>query len=59
MHYILGRQLFSQYWDRLFGSVREYNQSKFFVKSTNVNRTIESAQSQLLGIFENMEKLRI
>ena len=59
MHYVLGGHLFHEYWDRIFGSLREYNQSKFYVKSTDVNRTIESAQSQLLGIFENMKELTI
>lgn len=36
-----------------------YNQSKFYFKSTNVNRTIESVQSQLLGLFENIESVNI
>ncbi len=54
MHYILGQQLYKRYWQKLFGGtpyVSTYNQSKFYVKSTNVNRTIESVQSQLAGIF--------
>jgi hypothetical protein len=54
MHYILGQNLYKTYWNQLFGStpyMNNYNQSKFYVKSTDVNRTIESAQSQLLGIF--------
>ncbi len=54
MHYILGQNLHKTYWNKLFdGSpyLSTYNQSKFYVKSTNVNRTIESAQSQLLGIL--------
>jgi hypothetical protein len=54
MHYILGQSLYKNYWNQLFGStpyMNAYNQSKFYVKSTNFNRTIESAQSQLLGIF--------
>ena len=54
MHYILGQNLYATYWNSLFGGTpyfSTYNQSKFYVKSTNVNRTIESVQSQLLGIF--------
>ena len=54
MHYILGQNLYQEYWNKLFANTpffNTYNQSKFYVKSTNVNRTIESVQSQLLGIF--------
>lgn len=54
MHYILGQELYKRYWRTLFGDtpyISTYNQSKFYVKSTNVNRTIESVQSQLAGIF--------
>jgi hypothetical protein len=54
MHYILGQELYKRYWQTLFGAtpyISTYNQSKFYVKSTNVNRTIESVQSQLAGIF--------
>lgn len=51
MHYMLGKLLFQDYWGRLFGSSNSYNQSKFYFKSTDVNRTIESIQSQLMGIF--------
>ncbi len=54
MHYILGKELYKRYWSNLFANTKffsTYNQSKFYVKSTNVNRTIESVQSQLAGIF--------
>ncbi len=54
MHYILGKELYKRYWSDLFANTKffsTYNQSKFYVKSTNVNRTIESVQSQLAGIF--------
>lgn len=54
MHYILGQNLYRNYWAQLFAGTpfaTAYNQSKFYVKSTNVNRTIESVQSQLLGVF--------
>jgi hypothetical protein len=43
MHYILGQNLYKQYWNSLFANTpfsNTYNQSKFYVKSTNVNRTI-------------------
>ena len=56
---MLGKMLFRDYWSKLFGDNLRYNQSKFFFKSTNVNRTIESVQSQLMGIFENTESLNI
>jgi hypothetical protein len=58
MHYVLGQQLYRQYWSQLF-SDNKYNQSRFYVKSTDVNRTIESAQSQLMGILEQVEPLEI
>lgn len=62
MHYILGQNLYKVYWDQLFSGtpyLSTYNQSKIYVKSTNVNRTIQSVQSQLMGIFENIDKLTI
>lgn len=59
MHYRLGQQLFLEYWSRLFGNNMVYNQSNFYVKSTNVNRTIESVQSQLFGILENLTPLNL
>lgn len=43
MHYILGQSLYKEYWNKLFANTpffNTYNQSKFYVKSTNVNRTI-------------------
>ena len=58
MHYVLGQQLYKQYWTKLFND-NTYNQSRFYVKSTDVNRTIESAQSQLMGILEQVEPLKI
>jgi hypothetical protein len=62
MHYILGQNLYRTYWAQLFAGTAyatTYNQSKFYVKSTNVNRTIESVQSQMIGIFENLDTLTI
>ena len=54
MHYLLGKKLYSEYWQNLFGNTpfeNRYNQSKFYIKSSDINRTIESAQSQLMGIL--------
>ena len=62
MHYVLGQSLYKEYWNKLFSDPKinkTYNQSKFYVKSTNVNRTIESVQSQLLGLFENLDPLTL
>lgn len=62
MHYLLGKKLYEQYWDKLFkGTPFEYryNQSKFYIRSTNLDRTLESAQSHLLGILENIPPLNI
>jgi|JI6StandDraft_1071083.scaffolds.fasta_scaffold253415_1 hypothetical protein len=51
MHYMLGKMLYQDYWGKLFGAGNQYNQSKFYFKSTDINRTIESIQSQLMGVF--------
>lgn len=54
MHYLLGKIIYEQYWDKLFGDTpyeEVYNQSHFYIKSTNVNRTIESAQSHMFGLL--------
>ena len=62
MHYLLGKKMYDTYWMRLFGGTSnqdKYNQSKFYVKSTDVNRTIESAQSHLYGILESLPALEI
>ncbi len=43
MHYLLGNKIYGQYWDKLFNNTNyfdQYNQSKFYIKSTDVNRTI-------------------
>lgn len=60
MHYLLGQILYEQYWMALFNNTpyqRNYNQSKFYIKSTDVNRTIESVQSQMMGLFEKLDPL--
>jgi hypothetical protein len=62
MHYLLGREIYKQYWVRLFGGTPYndyYNNTKFFIKSTDVNRTIESCQSHMMGIFEGLPALKI
>lgn len=54
MHYLLGKIIYETYWDQLFkGTPYEnvYSQSQFYVKSTDKNRTIESAQSHLFGLL--------
>jgi len=62
MHYLLGKKVYATYWKDLFGGTQfeaQYNSSKFYIKATDVNRTIESCQSHLMGIFENLPKLSI
>lgn len=54
MHYILGKAMYEQYWKKLFAGteyINKYHQSQIYVKSTNVNRTIESAQSHIQGLL--------
>jgi hypothetical protein len=60
MHYLLGRKIYDQYWKELFEGTEffdRYNNSKFYIKSTDLNRTIESCQSHLMGIFDRLPKL--
>lgn len=62
MHYLLGKRIHQQYWNALFNGTEfatRYNNSKFYIKSTDVNRTIESCQSHLMGIFDSLPKLEI
>lgn len=57
MQYILGKSMYDKYWEDLFADtpyIQKYHPSQFYVKSTNVNRTIESAESQLLGLLEDL-----
>jgi hypothetical protein len=51
MHYILGRLIYEKYWDELFEGASHLNASEILVKSTYLNRTIESAQCHLLGLL--------
>jgi len=50
MHYLLGSALKKKYPDLL----SKYDPVDIYVRSTDVNRTIMSAYSQLAGVFENM-----
>lgn len=57
MHYVLGKLMYEKYWNQLFEGtpyIDKYHPSQFYVKSTNVNRTIESAQAHLLGMLQNL-----
>ena len=54
MHYVLGKLLYEKYWAQLFNNtpyMEKYNQTQFYVKSTDVNRTIESVESQIFGLL--------
>jgi len=54
MHYVLGKLIYDKYWAQLFEGtqyMQKYHPSQFYVKSTNVNRTIESVQAHLLGLL--------
>lgn len=55
MHYLLGKQLYAEYWERL-NMPPFYNASLIRVNSTDFNRTIESCQSQLFGWLEAVDK---
>lgn len=62
MQYVLGKIMYDKYWKPLFGGTEYeniYNPNTIYVKSTNVNRTIMSAQSQLQGIFSNLKPLEL
>jgi hypothetical protein len=58
MHYMLGKIIFGQYWQALELPLA-YNSSQLYVKSTDVNRTIESVQSHLAGMLENVTQLKL
>jgi hypothetical protein len=43
MHYLLGKAIYKQYWNDMFKGTpfeTKYNNTKFYFKSTDVNRTI-------------------
>ena len=59
--YLLGRYYFEKYWQLFIenDSKKEPSVSFFdniYVASTDVNRTIQSANSQLLGFTEEIRK---
>ena len=50
-HYLIGVELRSRYISE-HGLIDEvYNSSQIYIRSTNLNRTIVSAESQLMGLF--------
>lgn len=43
MHYLLGQKIYQKYWSDLFRNTpyeNNYNQSKFYFRSSDTNRTI-------------------
>ena len=50
-HYLLGKDIRKRYVDTGFLS-DHYDPKELFVESTQVDRTIQSVQSQLLGIYD-------
>lgn len=55
MHYLLGRTLYSKYWQLLFSdpaSAAASPEELFYAKATNTERTIESMEYQLMGLLE-------
>lgn len=61
MHYLLGKKM-KPYWEQLFENnpfTNPINNSRLYVKSTDVNRTIESCQSHLMGLFEHLAPLAV
>lgn len=50
-HYVLGQLLRLEYIENLNFLTPTYNATELYVYSTNVNRTIISAMSQLLGLY--------
>lgn len=51
MHFLLGSELRQRYVLNQPLLAPEYNATLVYVRSTNLNRTIMSAQSQLMGLF--------
>ena len=49
--YLLGRRNRQRYVDE-YGLISEdYNPSEFYIQSTNVNRTVQSGYSELMGLY--------
>ena len=51
-------QLYKDYWTQL-GLNSTYNSSYVYIKSTNVNRTLESGEAQFLGWTEDLDPLEL
>ena len=55
MQYILGKSIYKKYWNKLFAGTaysQKYHPSQILIVSTDINRTLESAQSQVVGLLE-------
>lgn len=50
-HYLLGREMRKKYIERIGFLSEKFNHSEMYVRSTDVNRTIMSVQSHLLGLY--------
>ncbi len=50
-HYLLGREMRKKYIERLNFLPKYFNHSEIYVRSTDVNRTIMSVGSHLLGLY--------
>ena len=50
-HYLLGREMRKKYIDTLNFLPKYFNHSEIYVRSTDVNRTIMSVTSHLLGLY--------
>jgi len=51
MHYLLGTELRKRFVDDTGFLSARFDQSEIYVRSTDTNRTIQSVESQLMGLF--------
>ena len=58
-HYNLGRQLRKEYIENLNFLSPAFNHEEIYIRSTNVNRTLMSAQSLFMGFFPNGASLPV
>ena len=49
--YLLGRRNRQRYIDEYGLISEEYNPREFYIQSTNVNRTVQSGYSELMGLY--------
>jgi len=49
--YLLGRYARERYTEKYKLLDSDYNEGQIFIQSTDVNRTIQSAYSELLGLY--------